>query len=74
MVFQLKNVLSIFLLNLVQTNSSPNSSSSSNENSPQQQPVTIQTQSGQTLQLIPQQLTLGSKGYYTLSVTNAFSN
>lgn len=51
----------MFMIIIIQANSSPNSSSSSNENSPQSQPVTIQTQSGQTLQLIPQQITLGSK-------------
>jgi len=49
---------------LKQASSSPNSSSSSNDNGSQPQPVTIQTQSGQTLQLIPQQLTLGSKCCY----------
>ncbi|XP_050431362.1 specificity protein transcription factor 3-like [Adelges cooleyi] len=42
--------------NIIHANSSPNSSGSSNESGSQQQPVTIQTQSGQTLQLIPQQL------------------
>ncbi|XP_050548680.1 specificity protein transcription factor 3-like [Daktulosphaira vitifoliae] len=46
--------------NVMHSNSSPNSSTSSNDSSPQQQPVTIQTQTGQTLQLIPQQLTIGN--------------